>query len=82
MTKLPTYAYPHQQAPLEPIFSDIKTLYEAQSQTIAIKQLRPHILMLKDSGERGIARVAGSVSSVESRWVWFIQSGSELQPPW
>ena len=38
--------------------------------------------MLHGSGERGIARVAGSVSSVESRWVRFIQSGSELQPPW
>jgi hypothetical protein len=34
------------------------------------------------SGERGIARVAGSASSVESLWVWFIQDGSELQPPW
>ena len=38
--------------------------------------------MLHSLGERGIARVAGSVSSVESRWVGFIQSGSELQPPW
>ncbi len=46
------------------------------------KQSRPHILMLHGSGERGIARVAGSISSVESRWVRFIQSGSELQPPW
>ena len=30
----------------------------------------------------GIARVTGSASSVESRWVRFIQGGSELQPPW
>jgi hypothetical protein len=32
--------------------------------------------------ERGIARVTRSVSSVESLWVRFIQSGFELQPPW
>ena len=46
------------------------------------KQSCPPIPMPHGSGERGIARVAGSVSSVESRWVRFIQSGSELQPPW
>jgi hypothetical protein len=45
---------------------------------------RPQVLnnALHGSGERGIARVAGSASSVESHWVGFIQSGSELQPRW
>ena len=36
--------------------------------------------ILRSSGERGIAGVARSISSVERRWVRFIQSGSELQP--
>ena len=35
MAKLPAYAYQYQQAPLEPICNDIKTLYEAQNQTMA-----------------------------------------------
>ena len=43
---------------------------------------RPHVPMPHGSGERGIARVANSASSVKGRWVGFIQRGSELQSPW
>jgi hypothetical protein len=55
---------------------DIKTLWRG------FERSHPNILMLNGSRERGIARVAGSASAVESRWVGFIQSGSELQSSW
>ena len=54
----------HQEVPAErgkqPGFASV-----APSSLLRVS--RPHILMLNGSGERGIARVAGSASSVESR---------------
>jgi len=41
-------------------------------QSVAAEAIAPHILMPHSSGERGIARISGSASSVESLGVRLI----------
>jgi hypothetical protein len=74
-----------------PTLSDLKRLSFERQIMLLLAQLN-HVYsytasagglwMLRGSGERGIIRVADGASSVESLWVWFIQTGSELESSW